>query len=392
MTVPEHSARAGQYIQQLTGYKAFIPQALPPKPPVQMDAAMWDLLSRADRALGRLEGSTSTLPNPDLFVSMYVRKEAVLSSQIEGTQASLMDVLEFEVQAMERGGSNDAEEVVNYVAAMNHGLDRVKQLPLSLRLIREIHKKLMSGARGGNRNPGEFRNQQNWVGPPGSTLRDATFVPPPPQEMMAALGQLESFLHDEVPLPILLKVGLAHAQFETIHPFFDGNGRIGRLLITFLLCQKGVISRPLLYLSWYFKKKRTEYYERLQSIRDRGDWEGWLKFFLSGVEEVSHEATDTARKVIAMREIHRQQLLDNLGDRSGNALSLLESLFWQPIVSVQSVTEVTKLAYSNANNLIKKMQELKLLRELTSKKRNRKFAYAPYLALFSDEPLNFEKQ
>jgi len=392
MTVPEHSARAGQYIQQLTGYKAFIPQALPPKPPVQMDAAMWDLLSRADRALGRLEGSTSTLPNPDLFVFMYVRKEAVLSSQIEGTQASLMDVLEFEVQAMERGGSNDAEEVVNYVAAMNHGLDRVKQLPLSLRLIREIHKKLMSGVRGGNRNPGEFRNQQNWVGPPGSTLRDATFVPPPPQEMMAALGQLESFLHDEVPLPILLKVGLAHAQFETIHPFFDGNGRIGRLLITFLLCQKGVISRPLLYLSWYFKKKRTEYYERLQSIRDRGDWEGWLKFFLSGVEEVSHEATDTARKVIAMRETHRQQLLDNLGDRSGNALSLLESLFWQPIVSVQSVTEVTKLAYSNANNLIKKMQELKLLRELTSKKRNRKFAYAPYLALFSDEPLNFEKQ
>jgi cell filamentation protein, protein adenylyltransferase len=386
MTVLANSPRAGQYIQQLTGYKAFIPQPLPPNPPVQMDSEMWDLLSRADRALGRLDGSTSTLPNPDLFVFMYVRKEAVLSSQIEGTQASLMDVLEFEVQALEPGRPKDAEEVVNYVAAMNHGLERLKQLPLSLRLIREIHEKLMAGARGGTRNPGEFRNQQNWIGPPGCTLRHAIFVPPPPQEMMTALGQLEGFLHDEVPLPILLKVGLAHAQFETIHPFFDGNGRVGRLLITFLLCQKDVILRPLLYLSWYFKKKRTEYYDRLQAVRDKGDWEGWLKFFLNGVEEVSHEATETARKVMAMRETHRQQLFDSLGDRSGNALSLLESLFWQPIVSVQSVTDVTKLAYSNANNLIKKMHELKLLRELTSKKRNRKFAYSPYLALFSDEP------
>ncbi len=279
--------RAGQYIQQPTGYKAFIPSDLPPNPSVGMDPEMWDLLSRADRALGRLDGSTEILPNPDLFVFMYVRKEAVLSSQIEGTQASLMDVLEFEAQAMDSGKPSDVEEVVNYVGAMNHGLQRLQELPLSLRLIREIHEKLLANVRGGERNPGEFRSRQNWIGPPGCKLSEAFFVPPPPVEMMRALGELEKFLHDESPMPFLIKVGLAHAQFETIHPFLDGNGRVGRLLITFLLCEKGILKRPLLYLSWYFKKNRGEYYDKLQSVRDRGDWESWLKFFLKGVEQVA---------------------------------------------------------------------------------------------------------
>jgi Fic family protein len=239
---------------------------------VRVDQELWTLLSQADRALGRLDGSTEILPNPELFVFMYVRKEAVLSSQIEGTQASLMDVLEFEQQALEPGHPQDVEEVVNYIAAMKHGLGLLRELPVTLRLIREIHAQLLVGVRGSERTPGEFRRSQNWIGPAGCTLQTAQFVPPPPAEMQDALTALERFLHDPEPMPVLLKVGLAHAQLETIHPFLDGNGRVGRLLITFLLCEREVLRRPLLYLSYYFKRHRTEYYDRLQAIRERGDW------------------------------------------------------------------------------------------------------------------------
>jgi len=267
------SDRAGKYVRQIGGYKAFIPKNLPPDPPIKMDGEMLTLLSQADRELGRLDGSTETLPNPDLFVFMYVRKEAVLSSQIEGTQASLMDVLEFEAHAVRTGRPKDVHEVVNYVAAMNYGLDRLKSLPLSLRLIREIHAALLEGVRGSKRNPGEFRRSQNWVGPNGSTLASAIYVPPPPHEMGMALDNFEKFLHDKTSMPFLIKVGIAHAQFETIHPFVDGNGRVGRLLITFLLCQKEILKHPLLYLSHYFKLHRSEYYDRLQAIRDVGNWE-----------------------------------------------------------------------------------------------------------------------
>ena len=221
------SNRSGYYVKQPGGYRAFVPKNLPPQPRVDMDNEMWELLSFADRALGRLDGSTETLPDPDLFVFMYARKEAVLSSQIEGTQASLMDVLEFEAEALEPGRPEDTAEVVNYVDAMNHGLERLKDLPVSLRLIREIHEKLMAGVRGGERTPGEFRDSQNWIGPQGSALSDAQYVPPPPHEMQKSLDNLEKFLHDEKPMPALLKVGLAHAQFETIHPFLDGNGAWG---------------------------------------------------------------------------------------------------------------------------------------------------------------------
>jgi Fic family protein len=376
--------RAGQYIEQLEGYKAFIPSPLPPVPEVLMDAEMWNLLSQADRALGRLDGATDALPNPDLFVFMYVRKEAVLSSQIEGTQASLMDVLEFESQALTPENPQDVEEVVNYIAAINHGLERLKTLPTSLRLIREIHQELMKGVRGAERNPGEFRKSQNWIGPGGCSLADASYVPPPPHEMLKCLDNLERFLHDSQPMPILIKVGLAHAQFETIHPFLDGNGRTGRLLITFLLCEQNILKRPLLYLSYYFKRYRSEYYDRLQAVRDRGDWEGWLKFFLKGVYEVAQEAATTARQIVNLKEEHRQLILSELGRKSGNAITLLESLYFRPIFTVEHVETITNLSYSNANSLIKQLIELGILQEITGQKRNRAFSYAPYLAIFGD--------
>jgi Fic family protein len=377
-------SRSGQYIEQLEGYKAFIPGPLPPVPEVLMDAEMWNLLSQADRALGRLDGATDALPNPDLFVFMYVRKEAVLSSQIEGTQASLMDVLEFESQALTPENPQDVEEVVNYIAAINHGLERLKTLPTSLRLIREIHQELMKGVRGAERNPGEFRRSQNWIGPGGCSLADASYVPPPPHEMLKCLDNLERFLHDSQPMPILIKVGLAHAQFETIHPFLDGNGRTGRLLITFLLCEQNILKRPLLYLSYYFKRYRSEYYDRLQAVRDAGGWEEWLKFFLKGVYEVAQEAATTARQIVNLKEEHRQLILNKLGRKSGNAIALLESLYFRPIFTVEHVETITNLSYSNANSLIKQLIELGILQEITGQKRNRAFSYAPYLAIFGD--------
>ncbi|MFM9103434.1 MAG: Fic family protein, partial [Cyanobium sp.] len=295
-----HSTRAGQYRAQPSGYRAFIPAPLPPSPPLRLEGELQRLLSQADRALGRLDGSVQTLPNPDLFVFMYVRKEAVLSSQIEGTQSSLQDLLAAEANLLgAESRPRDVDEVVNYVRAMQHGLARLGELPVSIRLIREIHQELLQGVRGSHLTPGDLRRSQNWIDPGGCGLAEASFVPPPPEELPQALGELELFLHQQDDLPALLKIGLAHAQFETIHPFLDGNGRIGRLLITYLLTENGILHKPVLYLSHYFKRHRQAYYDHLQAVRDQGDWEGWLAFFLRGVAEVSAEATDTARKILA---------------------------------------------------------------------------------------------
>jgi Fic family protein len=382
----KQSQRTGQYRIQPTGYSAFIPKELPPDPPIRYEPELMTLLSRADRALGRLDGATETLPNPDLFVFMYVRKEAVLSSQIEGTQASLMDVLEFEAQALEPGRPQDVAEVVNYVSAMDYGLQRLQELPLSLRLLCEIHARLLEGVRGGERNPGEFRRTQNWIGAPGiDGLTSAQFVPPPPHDMQAALDNLEKFFHDPAPLPMLIKVGLIHSQFETIHPFIDGNGRMGRLLITFLLCKEGILKQPLLYLSYYFKRFRNEYYNRLQATRDKGDLEGWLKFFLQGVYEVAQEATDTARKIVNMREEHRSLIARSLGKSAGSAMTLLEALYFRPIIPVQLAEEITSLTYASANRLVDQLVKLGLLKEFTGQKRHRRFSYEPYLSLFEDK-------
>jgi len=373
------SKRAGAFVRQLTGYDAFVPAPLPPSPLLDM-ASLALLLSEASVALGRLDGIVGILPNPDLFVAMYVRQEAVLSSQIEGTQASLTDVLQFEVDHDDPPRAKDVEEVVNYVHAMNHGLARLPELPLSLRLIREIHAKLMAGVRGQHLEPGEFRRTQNWVGPAGCQLKDASFVPPPPEELANVLGQLELFLHDPS-LPPLIHAGLAHAQFETIHPFLDGNGRVGRLLITFLLCERQVLSKPLLYLSVYLKKHRAEYYDRLQAVRIDGAWEAWIGFFLRGVLEVAQAAHSTAKQIEALRQQH-QQMLQREGKGSANLLRALDTLFEHPIQTAAGLADKLKLSYPTANGLMSRLQELGVLHEQTGYKRNRRFSYDPYLRLF----------
>ncbi|MGV3619283.1 MAG: Fic family protein [Archangium sp.] len=377
------STRAGQYLEQPSGYRAFVPAALPPEPPIRLEGALATRLSAADRALGRLDGSVHTLPNADLFVLMYVRKEAVLSSQIEGTQSSLQHLLAAEARLQDPDRPADVEEVINYVSAMNYGLARLATLPVSVRLIREIHGKLMSGARGGQLTPGELRTSQNWIGPGGATLRTATFVPPPPHEVPQALGELEHFLHSDDPLPLLVKVGLAHAQFETIHPFLDGNGRVGRLLIAFLLTEKQALQKPVLYLSHFFKKHRAEHYERLQAVRDRGDWEGWLTFFLRGVETVATEAVDTARQILALREEHRGVISERLSRGAGNGHKVLERLFEKPIISVNDVKAMTGTTFAAANTLVSRLVEVGILQELTGYARHRRFEYARYVALFS---------
>lgn len=381
------STRAGNYVLHPTGYRAFVPKPLPPDPPLRIDSEMMELISRADRSLGRLDGATSTLPNPDLFVSMYVRKEAVLSSQIEGTQASLVDVLEYEAEAARRGLPSDVAEVVNYVAAMNYGLERLSELPLSLRLIREIHEHLLAGVRGSERNPGEFRRAQNWVGPAGCTLADAAYVPPAVYEMNEALSDLERFLHGTAPMPALVKCALVHSQFETIHPFLDGNGRAGRLLITFLLCQQGILEKPLLYFSYYFKQRRAEYYDRLQAVRDAGDWEGWLQFFLRGVAEVATQATETAKRILSLQVEHRALIQSHM--RTANALRIHDHLFCRPVISVAQSAALLGITFNGANRLILEMKKLGLLHELPVRQRPRLFAYAPYLDILREgtEPM-----
>ncbi len=373
------STRAGRYIRQLTGYSAFVPAPLPPDPPLQLEPLI-SLLSSADQAIGRLDGVGRTLPNPDLFVAMYVRREAVLSSQIEGTQSSLDDLLAFELEGSGSRFPDDVAEVVNHVAAMNYGLERLQTLPLSLRLIREIHEHLLAGVRGSSKEPGEFRRTQNWIGPRGALLADAAFVPPPPAELMPVLGNFEMFLNESPGMPALLHAALAHAQFETIHPFLDGNGRVGRLLITFLLVCRGVLHRPLLYLSHYLKRHRAEYYDRLMAVRVDGDWEGWLRFFLRGVAETAQEATETADRIVSLREAH----LTAVSDLGANGIQLLDSLYRRPMLDVSAAVTTLGVSWPTANKMVGTFVDRGLLTEVTGHRRNRVFRYAPYLTLFAE--------
>ncbi len=370
--------RSGTFLPEPSGYRAFVPAPLPPSPPIALDG-LAAILSNADVELGRLDGVASILPNPDLFVAMYVRQEAVLSSQIEGTQASLTDVLQYEAGGDE-GVARDVGEVVSYVRAMNYGLARLDELPLSLRLIREIHGELMKGTRGQERQPGEFRTTQNWIGSGGSTLATAAFVPPAPHRLGEILSNLEMFLHDDE-LPALVHAAIAHAQFETIHPFLDGNGRVGRLLITFLLCHRSVLGKPLLYLSHYLKRHRAEYYDRLQAIRFEGKWEEWIAFFLRGVAEVARAAIETARRIIELRE-EKGRLLQAEGRAGANLLRALDVLFEQPIVTVRLIQERLGVTFATSSSIIRKLVELRVLHERTGYARNRRFVFEPYLALF----------
>ncbi len=363
---------------QIEGYASFVPEKLPPtNPPVQFDMELISLLSEADRALGKLDGITTTLPNPDLFVSMYVKKEALLSSQIEGTQASLIEVLETEEKQ-----TVDAKEVTNYVRALNYGLKRLREddFPLSLRLLREIHAELLASGRGSDRNPGQFRVSQNWIGSPQSTLKNAAFIPPAIDDMNQALTDLERYFYEDDGMPSLIKIALIHAQFETIHPFLDGNGRMGRLLITFWLCYQDILSQPLLYLSYYFKRNRAEYYDRLMAVRDEGRWEEWIKFFLRGVVQISEESSQSARQIDMLRERCVQQINELDAQNTTNARRMLDQLFVTPQVTRQGVARSLGVSSPTAGALIGRFVDLGILVDATPESmRNKRYSFAEYL-------------
>lgn len=367
--------------------RAFIPPPLPPVPAIRMEK-LQRVLEQANQALGRLDGMAAVLPDPGLFLYSYVRKEAVLSSQIEGTQSSLSDLLLFESSESPGAPIGDVQEVSNYVAALNHGLRRLKEgFPLSLRLIREIHAILLSKGRGSEKEPGEFRHSQNWIG--GTRPGNAAFVPPPSNQVMDCMGQLEMFLHDEeLGLPILIKAGLAHVQFETIHPFLDGNGRLGRLLVTFLLCAQGALTEPLLYLSLYLKSNRQTYYDLLSRVRTDGDWETWLNFFLAGVKETADQAVTTARKLLALRDQDRRKI--ELKRRpAASELRLFDHAAARPIFTVRSAAESLKQSVPTVSTALARLERLGILHAVPGRRRPRRYSYKAYLKILSEgtEPL-----
>lgn len=379
------SERAGRFVTTQTGperVRSFFPAPLPPRPPLRITSDLQSLLDRANQALGRLDGLTTLLPSPDLFLFAYVRKEAVLSSQIEGTQSSLSDLLLFELDVPSPSSPDDTAEASHYIAAMNHGLERLAGgFPLSLRLIREMHALLLRDGRGSDRAPGEFRRSQNWIG--GTRPATARYVPPPAHEVMSALGALERFLHnDPEPTPILIKTALAHVQFETIHPFLDGNGRIGRLLITLLLCADGILAQPLLYLSLYLKRHRALYYDLLQRVRTEGVWEEWLEFFIRGVIEIAVEAAESIRDIFRTIEDDRARVLAE-GRSARTDLAVLECATRSVIITPAVVVDALGVNSDTAYKSIGRLEALGVLREMTGRRRNRAFAHGRYLDILT---------
>jgi len=368
--------------------RAFIPDPLPPRPPLELTNLRQQLLERATLALGRLDSITLLLPDPHLFLYAYIRREAVLSTQIEGTQSSLSDLLLFELEQAPGVPFDDVVEVSNYVAAMEHGVTRLREgFPLSNRLVREIHKKLLSRGRGSEKSPGEFRRSQNWIG--GARPGVAHFVPPPPSEVENGMAKFERFIHDKhVPYPVLVKTALAHVQFETIHPFLDGNGRIGRLLIVLLLHLGGVLSQPLLYLSLYFKQRRAEYYRLLDLVRSDGDWEAWLDFFLEGVEQTATVAVQTAQRLVRLFSDDASRIQE-LGRIIASALRVFDTLRARPILTLKEICRRTGLSFPAAAKGMEALIRIGLARELTGRQRNRVFVYDRYLSILNEgtEPL-----
>lgn len=365
---------------------AFVPPPLPPDPPIDV-LPLLERLGRAERALGRLDGITMLLPRHELFLYMYVRKEAVLSSQIEGTQSTLTDLLRFETDARAGEPIDDVREVSNYVDAMLYGLERLDELPLSLRLIREMHERLLRSGRGGTKSPGAFRRSQNWIG--GTRPGNALFVPPPITEMDACLDALERFMNEEhATLPALLKAGLIHVQFETIHPFLDGNGRIGRLLVTLYLCAQGMLREPLLYLSLWLKTHRADYYRLLQEVREHGAWEAWLEFFLDGVAETADQAFEAATRIVTLFREDRERISAE-SERAGSALRLHDVFQRNPFMSPNGLVAATGLTAPTVNSALADLERLGILEEITGRRRGRVFAYARYAAILSEgtEPL-----
>jgi len=390
MSTGDKATRLGRYIVKKYGdetVKAFVPPPLPPDPPIDM-TRLQRLLEQANQSLGRLDGLASVLPDPALFLYTYIRKEAVLSSQIEGTQSSLSDLLLYESHEAPGVPVADVQEVSAYVAALQHGLRRLREgFPLSSRLIREIHQQLLSTGRGSDKLPGEFRTSQNWIG--GTRPATAAFVPPPPELVPDCMSDLERFVHvEDDDLPLLIRAALIHVQFETIHPFLDGNGRVGRLLITFLLCAEGVLREPILYLSLYLKQNRQRYYELLDRVRAQGDWEGWLEFFLTGVRDTAEQAAGTSRRILAIFGAHRKQI-EKQGRRSANTLRVFEHLQRSPIANIPALAQSTGISAPTVAKALQQLQQLGILREITGRQRHRVFVYHEYLAILSEgtEPL-----
>jgi Fic family protein len=367
---------AGEKVQ------AFVPAPLPPKPPIDWTPELRDRFDRAHLALGRLDSVSSLLPDNALFLYMYIRKEAVLSSMIEGTQSSLSDLLLFEMDEVPGVPLDDVQEVSNYVAALYHGLGLLEQgLPLSLRLFKEIHRVLLSKGRGSGHAPGEFRSSQNWIG--GTRPGNAAFVPPPVEDLMECLGKFELFIHDQPEqTPVLLKAAMAHVQFETIHPFLDGNGRLGRLLITLLLCEPKVLREPMLYLSLYFKTHRKYYYELLNNVRINGEWEAWLDFFAEAVIVTATQAVDTAQQLHDLANKDKEKI-SGLGRAAASALRVHRILMEHPIATSGWLVEKTGITPATVNKALNHLEHLAIVRELTSKKRNRLFIYARYIEILN---------
>ncbi len=362
--------------------KAFVPAQLPPRPDIEWLPELRQQFEKAHLALGRLDSISSLLPDTDIFLYMYVRKEAVLSSMIEGTQSSLSDLLLFELAEQPGVPVDDVEEVSNYVAALEHGLRRMNEgFPISLRLLKEVHAILLSGGRGSTKQPGELRKSQNWIG--GTRPGNAIFVPPPVNELAAALSALEKFIHDQGQVtPTLLKAALVHVQFETIHPFLDGNGRLGRLLITLILVSENILEQPLLYLSLYFKTHRQEYYERLNQVRLNGDWEAWLLYFAEATEQTANDAVETARQLIAQSE-QDVTIIQNQGRYAGTLSQIYQVLLQRPVVTAAWVKTNTDLAPATIQSGLKKLEKLNILQELTGKQRDRVYAYANYISILN---------
>ncbi len=360
-------AKSGRLLKATQGYWAFIPNILPPALPPSWELTR--LISEADRRLSELAGVAQTLPNPHLLIGPFIRKEAVLSSKIEGTQASLSDLFFFEASGITDAKAPDVREVENYVKALEYGLKRLEDIPISLRLIREMHERLMKGTRGDHLTPGEFRRSQNWIGPHGCTLMDAAFVPPPVAEMTDTLGELEKYLHAETPLPPLVRMALIHYQFETIHPFLDGNGRIGRLLITLLLCSDRLLPQPLLYLSAFFERHRNEYYARLRGVSHRGEWIAWIEFFLQGVAEQSKDAVLRSNRLLKLWHSYRQKMQS--ARSSALQLTLIDELFSYPAMTVTQAAKRLHVTPRSAQLNVDKLIKAGILKEATGRQRGR---------------------
>ena len=375
--------RAGIYKNNLSGemaYKSFMPAVLPPNPPIELNKDIVDILVKANKQLALLEGISSRIPNIHLFISMYVRKEALMSSQIEGTQATLEDVLD---PCLEENTNRPVGDVVNYIKATDYAINRLKELPLCNRLIKEAHEVLLSGVRGQNKSPGEFRHSQNWIGAAGGNLQNARYIPPSVEDMIQAMSDLEKYINGDDELDVLIKAGLIHYQFETIHPFLDGNGRIGRLLITLFLMEKKVLSTPSLYISYFLKKNRIEYYDRMNEVRLKGNYEQWIKFFLEAIYESANDAVETIDKLTSLHDNYCLKI-KGLGRRAKNAMRVFEYLESNPIIEIQKTAKELDIAFNTMSSIVKDLISIGVLEQTSTQSRNRTFAYKEYLEILKE--------